>query len=98
METKKKKQNTEPEAVSSQAPKNELAPMKEQMARRQSAPRPTAVSEAQKIYQMQQQKMTTTIFFQMLRMHSQATASMSMYSSKTSSTHSQSVKIPMIRL
>lgn len=49
METKKKKQNTEPEAVSSQAPKNEQAHMEEQMARRQSAPRPTALSELQKM-------------------------------------------------
>ena len=49
METKKKKQNTEPEAVSSQAPKNEQIPLEEQMARRQSAPRPTALAELQKM-------------------------------------------------
>ena len=49
MENKKKKQNTEPEAVSSQAPKNEMIPVETQMARRQSAPRPTALSELQKM-------------------------------------------------
>ena len=49
METKKKKQNTEPEAVSSQAPKNEMIPVETQMARRQSAPRPTALAELQKM-------------------------------------------------
>ena len=49
MENKKKKQNTEPEAVSSQAPANEAIGMEEQMARRQSAPRPTALSELQKM-------------------------------------------------
>ena len=49
MENKKKKQNTEPEAVSSQAPKNEMIPVETQMARRQSAPRPTALAELQKM-------------------------------------------------
>ena len=49
MENKKKKQNTEPEAVSSQAPKNEMVHVAEPMARRQSAPRPTALSELQKM-------------------------------------------------
>ena len=58
METKKKKQNTEPEAVSSQAPKNEQIPMEEQMARRQSAPRPTALSELQKMQMGAGQGMT----------------------------------------
>ena len=58
METKKKKQNTEPEAVSSQAPKNEGIPLEEQMARRQSAPRPTALSELQKMQMGAGQGMT----------------------------------------
>ena len=58
METKKKKQNTEPEAVSSQAPKNEQIPLEEQMARRQSAPRPTALAELQKMQMGAGQGMT----------------------------------------
>ena len=43
METKKKKQNTEPEQEQAQIP------IEEQMARRQSAPRPTPKSELQKM-------------------------------------------------
>ena len=43
METKKKKQNTEPEQEQAQIP------IEEQMARRQSAPRPTPQSELQKM-------------------------------------------------
>ena len=54
METKKKKQNTEPEAVSSQAPIN----VEEQMMRRQSAPRPTALFELQKMQMGAGQGMT----------------------------------------
>ena len=60
----KKKQNTEEEAIpkkenASQTAEN--APQgdrsnEEQLMRRQSAPRPTAESEARKLYQMQQAK------------------------------------------
>lgn len=49
----RKKQNTEEEAVA----KNATPTPEEQLMRRQSAPRPTAESEAQRLYQMQQQKM-----------------------------------------
>ena len=50
METKKKKQNMEPEQQEqqTQAQTNEI-PFEEQMARRQSAPRPTPQSEVQKL-------------------------------------------------
>ena len=48
---KEKKQNEE--AVAN----NAIPTPEEQMMRRQSAPRPTAQSEAQRLYQMQQQKM-----------------------------------------
>ena len=50
METKKKKQNMEPEQQEqqTQAQTNEV-PFEEQMARRQSAPRPTPQSEVQKL-------------------------------------------------
>ena len=50
METKKKKQNMEPEQQKqqTQAQTNEI-PFEEQMTRRQSAPRPTAQSEVQKL-------------------------------------------------
>jgi hypothetical protein len=48
---KEKKQNEE--AIAN----NAMPTPEEQMMRRQSAPRPTAMSEAQKIYQMQQQQM-----------------------------------------
>lgn len=49
METKKKKQTTEP-------PKHAEIPLEEQMARRQSAPRPTAQSELQKMQIAQTQQ------------------------------------------
>ena len=52
----KKKPNREQEAPS-QAPQNAVGSNEEQMMRRQSAPHPTIESEAQKLYQMQQQKM-----------------------------------------
>ena len=52
----KKKPNREQEAPS-QAPQNATGSNEEQMMRRQSAPRPTAQGEAQKLYQMQQQRM-----------------------------------------
>ena len=52
----KKKPNREQEAPS-QAPQNATGGNEEQMMRRQSAPRPTAQGEAQKLYQMQQQRM-----------------------------------------
>ena len=56
----KKKQNIEEEKTPSQtaenAPQGDLK-NEEQLMRRQSAPRPTAESEAQKIYQMQQAQM-----------------------------------------
>ena len=45
METKKKNNNTEPE--------KEQVPIEEQMMRRQSAPRPTAQQEAERLYQAQ---------------------------------------------
>ena len=48
MEAKKKKENKTP----AQQPKNEV-PIEEQMVRRQSAPRPTPQSEAQKLQQAQ---------------------------------------------
>ena len=47
METKKKKQNTEPEQQERQV--QTQMPIEEQMARRQSAPRPTAQSEFQRM-------------------------------------------------
>ena len=55
----KKKQNTEEEALPKQeAQQNGTVPSPdEQMMRRQSAPRPTPQSEAQRLYAMQQQKM-----------------------------------------
>ena len=49
----KKKENTEEEAVA----KNATPTPEEQLMRRQSAPRPTAESEAQRINEMQRQKM-----------------------------------------
>ena len=52
----KKKQNTEQEAPS-QATQNAPVSNEEQMMRRQSAPHPTIEAEAQKLYQMQQQRM-----------------------------------------
>ena len=54
METKKKNQNMEPEVQ--EKPTQDQIPIEEQMARRQSAPRPTAQSEVQK---MQAQKMAS---------------------------------------
>ena len=58
METKKKKQNMEPEMQEqqTQAQTNEI-PFEEQMARRQSAPRPTAQDEAMKLQMAQQAPM-----------------------------------------
>ena len=55
----RKKQNTEEEALPKQeAQQNGTVPSpEEQMARRQSAPRPTPQSEAQKLYAMQQERM-----------------------------------------
>ena len=58
---KKNKQNIEGEETKnpSQTPKNftgEPISMEEQLSRRQSAPRPTMQSEAQRLYQMQQQR------------------------------------------
>ena len=57
METKKKKQNMEPEKQEqqTQAQTNEI-PFEEQMARRQSAPRPTPQSEMQKLQMVQPQQ------------------------------------------
>ena len=52
MDKEKEKKNHE-EAIA----KNATPSPEEQMMRRQSAPRPTAESEAQRLYQMQQQKM-----------------------------------------
>ena len=49
----RKKENTEEEAVA----KNATPTPEEQMLRHQSAPRPTAQSEAQRLYDMQRQKM-----------------------------------------
>ena len=49
----RKKQNTEEEAIAN----NATPTPEEQMLRHQSAPRPTAESEAQKLYQMQRQRM-----------------------------------------
>ena len=62
LDDKKKKQpNTEEEeqnpSVTSQEATEQPISAEEQLMRRQSAPRPTAESEAQRIYQMQQQKM-----------------------------------------
>ena len=58
METKKKKQNMEPEKqeMPTQAQNQQEIPIEEQMMRRQSAPRPTPQSEAQKL---QAQMMTS---------------------------------------
>ena len=58
----RKKQNTEEEAQmnasqTSQNSTGEAISLEEQLSRRQSAPRPTAQSEAQRLYQMQQAKM-----------------------------------------
>ena len=58
----RKKQNTEEEAQmnasqTSQNSSGEQISLEEQQMRRQSAPRPTAQSEAQKLYDMQRQKM-----------------------------------------
>ena len=54
----RKKQNTEEDTPKgSNFASNEALSPEEQMLRHQSAPRPTAESEAQRIYQMQQQKM-----------------------------------------
>ena len=58
----RKKQNTEEEAQTnasqtSQSSTGEPISPEEQLMRRQSAPRPTAQSEAQRLYQMQQQRM-----------------------------------------
>ena len=52
----KKKQNTE-QAAPSQPPQNAAGGNEEQMMRRQSAPHPTIEGEAQKLYQMQQQRL-----------------------------------------
>ena len=57
----KKKQNTEemqknPSQTAENAPQGAISP-EEQLMRRQSAPRPTAESEAQKMYQQQQAQM-----------------------------------------
>lgn len=57
----KKKQNTEemeknPSQTAENAPQGDVSP-EEQLMRRQSAPRPTAESEAQKMYQMKQAQM-----------------------------------------
>ena len=62
METKKKKQNMEPEQQEqqTQAQTNEI-PFEEQMARRQSAPRPTPQSEMQKLQMVQPQQATGAI-------------------------------------
>ena len=51
----RKKQNTEEEAIAKNA--TTTPSPEEQLMRRQSGPRPTAESEAQRLYQMQQQKM-----------------------------------------
>ena len=54
----KKKQNTEEDALrGSNLPSNEALSPEEQMLRHQSSPRPTAESEAQRLYQMQKQRM-----------------------------------------
>ena len=54
----KKKQKTEEEALPKEETQNGTAPSPEdQMMRRQSAPRPTPQSEAQKLYAMQQERM-----------------------------------------
>ena len=52
----KKKQNTA-QAAPPQTPQNAAGSNEEQMMRRQSAPHPTIEAEAQKLYQMQQQRM-----------------------------------------
>ena len=60
MNIEKKKQNTEEEMNPSQTAENALQGdlrNEEQMMHRQSAPRPTAESEAQRLYQMQQAQM-----------------------------------------
>ena len=54
----RKKQNTEEGTPKgSNLPQNEAMSPEEQMLRHQSAPRPTAESEAQRLYQMQMQRM-----------------------------------------
>ena len=54
----KKKQNKEEDTPKgSNLPQNEAMSPEEQMLRHQSAPRPTAESEAQRLYQMQMQRM-----------------------------------------
>lgn len=53
----RKKKNTEDTPKGSNLPRSEALSPEEQMLRHQSAPRPTAESEAQRIYQMQQQRM-----------------------------------------
>ena len=54
---KKPQENTEPEAEAQQTQKNQAPSMEEQMMRRQSAPRPTAESEAQRLMQQRQAQM-----------------------------------------
>ena len=54
---KKPQENTEPEAEAQQAQQSKAPSMEEQMMRRQSAPRPTAESEAQRLMQQRQAQM-----------------------------------------
>ena len=54
---KKPQENTEPEAEAQQTQQSQAPSMEEQMMRRQSAPRPTAESEAQRLMQQRQAQM-----------------------------------------
>lgn len=54
---KKKKQPNTPSVTAQEAAEQPIS-AEEQLMRRQSVPRPTAQSEAQRLYQMQQQRMT----------------------------------------
>ena len=54
---KKPQENTEPEAEAQQTQQSQAPSMEEQMMRRQSAPRPTAESEAQRLMQQKQAQM-----------------------------------------
>ena len=54
---KKPQENTEPEAEAQQTQQSQAPSIEEQMMRRQSAPRPTAESEAQRLMQQKQAQM-----------------------------------------
>ena len=56
-EKKKKPMEESPPQTAKNEPQGTMTPNEEQMMRRQSSPRPTAESEAQRMYELQRQKM-----------------------------------------